>query len=235
RRWFDPLTLTSVTLGLVLLAAFVWWELRTDHPLLDPRLFRHAGFATGSASILVLFVLLFGVFLVILQYLQLVLGDSPLRAAAALLPMTLVMIPISTVAAPLSERFGQRFVGGAGLLISSAGLLAFSSLRADSRFLSLLVAEVILAVGIGLAMTPATNAIVSSLPASKQGVASAVNDTTREIGTALGIAIMGSMFNTGYRHALNGHLVGLPTTTAEQARQAPGLALSAASQLGTRG
>jgi hypothetical protein len=94
------------------------------------------------------------------------------------------------------------------------------------------VAQVILGVGVGLAMTPATNAIVSSLPPEKQGVASAVNDTTREIGTALGIAVMGSMFNTGYRHHLSGHLFGLPSGTAAQARQAPGLALEAASHLG---
>ena len=70
-------------------------------------------------------------------------------------------------------------------------------------------------------MTPATSAIVSSLPAAKQGVASAVNDTTREIGTALGIALMGSMFNTGYRNAIDGDLGGLPAGVADQARSRP--------------
>jgi hypothetical protein len=90
-------------------------------------------------------------------------------------------------------------------------------------------------VGIGLAMTPATNAIVSSLPPAKQGVASAVNDTTREIGTALGIAIMGSTFATGYRHALDGHLAGLPAGAASQAREAPALALQVAGGLGRQG
>jgi hypothetical protein len=99
----------------------------------------------------------------------------------------------------------------------------------------LVVAEVILAVGIGLAMTPATNAIVSSLPAAKQGVASAVNDTTREIGTALGIAIMGSMFTSGYHSGIDGHLAGLPADVANQAREAPALALQAADGLGARG
>jgi EmrB/QacA subfamily drug resistance transporter len=235
RGWIDALTMTSIAVGVGLLAAFVRWELRTDHPLLDPRLFRHAGFATGSASILVLFLVLFGAFLVLLQYLQLILGDSALKAAASLLPMTFVMIPISTLAAPLSERYGQRLVGGAGLLVSAAGVVALSRLGAHSGFAPLLAAQLVLGAGIGLAMTPATNAIVSSLPAAKQGVASAVNDTTREIGTALGIAIMGSAFTTGYRHALDPHLTGIPATAASQARQAPALALQVAGGLGRHG
>jgi EmrB/QacA subfamily drug resistance transporter len=235
RGWSDPLTIAALLTGLVLSVAFVWWELRTEHPLLDPRLFRHRGFATGSASLLVLFAALFGIFLVILQYLQLMLGYSALKAALALLPMTFVMIPISTVAAPLSMRFGQKLVGGSGLAVSAVGLVAFSTLDAQSGFATLLVAQVILAVGVGLAMTPATNAIVSSLPTAKQGVASAVNDTTREIGTALGIAIMGSMFNTGYRQGLSGHLSGVPDGAAAQARRAPALALDAAHGLGHAG
>jgi EmrB/QacA subfamily drug resistance transporter len=235
RGWSAPVTLVALAAGALLAVAFVRWELRTDHPLLDPRLFRYRGFATGSASLLVLFLVLFGLFLVILQYLQVVLGYSALRSAIALLPMTAVMIPLSTMAATLSERFGQKVVGGAGLLASAGGALFFAELGADSGFTALLVAQLVLAVGIGLAMTPATNAIVSSLPAAKQGVASAVNDTTREIGTALGIAIMGSMFTSGYHRGIDGHLAGLPGGVADQAREAPGLALQAAHGLGARG
>ena len=143
----------------------------------------------------------------------------------ALLPLSALMIPISTAAAPLSMRYGMKVVSGAGLALTAGGMLAFSTLDAGSGFGGVLVAQVILAVGIGLAMTPATNAIVSSLPPAKQGVASAVNDTTREIGTALGIALMGSMFTTGYRGAIDGDLGGLPADVADQAREAPGLAL----------
>ena len=235
RGWSAPITVAGLVAGVVLGTAFVLWELRTEHPLLDPRLFRHRGFATGSASMLVLFLALFGTFLVILQYMQLLLGYSPLKSAVALLPMTFVMIPISAAAAPLSMRYGQRLVGGTGLAISAAGSLFFATLDSDSGFGPLLVAQLVLAVGVGLAMTPATNAIVASLPTSKQGVASAVNDTTREIGTALGIAIMGSMFNSGYRSGLSGHLDGLPADVADTARQAPGLALEAARGLGRAG
>ena len=235
RGWASPVTLAGLVAGVALLTAFIRWELRTEHPLLDPRLFRHRGFATGSASLLVLFMALFGIFLVILQYLQLLLGYSALRSAVALLPMTFVMIPVSAIAAPLSERYGQKLIGGGGIAVAAAGMLVFSTLDASSGFVPLLVSQLVLALGIGLAMTPATNAIVSSLPTAKQGVASAVNDTTREIGTALGIALMGSMFNSGYRGSISGHLGGLPAGVADQAREAPGLAFDAADHLGARG
>ena len=233
--WSAPLTVVALAVGVALATVFVLWELRAEHPLLDPRLFRYRGFATGSASLLVLFIALFGIFLVILQYLQLLLGYSALKSAVALLPMTLVMLPVSTVAAPLSVRYGQKLIGGSGLAISALGVAFFSTLDAHSGFASLAVAEVLLALGVGLAMTPATNAIVSSLPTAKQGVASAVNDTTREIGTALGIAIMGSMFTSGYRHGIDGHLAGLTKDVADQAREAPGLVLQAAGHLGPKG
>jgi EmrB/QacA subfamily drug resistance transporter len=235
RGWSDPLTILGLVLGVVLGTAFVLWELRIRHPLLDPRLFRHRGFATGSASMLVLFLALFGTFLVILQYMQFLLGYTPLKAAVALLPMTIVMIPISAAAAPLSMRLGMKAVGGTGLVLTAIGSAAFAMLDAHSGYSALLVAQLILAVGVGLAMTPATNAIVASLPNSKQGVASAVNDTTREIGTALGIAIMGSMFNIGYRRELDSHVAGVPHDVAAQARQAPGLALEIAQKLGRSG
>jgi EmrB/QacA subfamily drug resistance transporter len=231
RGWVDPLTLSAIGVGVTLLAVFVWWELRAEHPLLDPRLFRHRGFSTGSASILVLFLVLFGGFLILLQYLQLILGYSALKAAAALLPMTFVMIPLSTLAAPLSERYGQRVIGGAGLLVSAGGMVALSGLDASSGFVPLLIAELLLGTGIGLAMTPATNAIVSSLPAAKQGVASAVNDTSREIGTALGIAIMGSAFTTGYARAIDDHLTSMPADVASQVKESPAIALKVAEGL----
>lgn len=235
RGWTEPLTVTALVAGVALAAGFVVWELRAEHPLLDPRLFRYRGFAVGSAALLVLFVALFGLFLVILQYLQLMLGYSALKSAVALLPLTFLMIPISASAAPLSMRYGMKLVGGVGLAVTGAGMAAFATLDAESGFPALLVAQVVLGVGIGLAMTPATNAIVSALPIAKQGVASAVNDTTREIGTALGIALMGSMFNTGYRNAIDGDLAGVPSDLADEAREAPGLALDVADGLTSGG
>lgn len=226
--WTAPLTLGALIGGVVLLVAFVRAELRSDAPLLDPRFFRHRGFAAGSVSIFLQFFAMFGFFFVALQFLQLVLGYSTLMAAVALLPMSAVMIPLSAVAGTLADRHGHRLIGGAGMAISAVGLLVFTTLGPDSGYLHFLLASLIIGVGAPLAMTPATTAIVASLPLEKQGVASAVNDTAREIGAAFGVAVLGSAFNIAYRNSIDAHLSGLSASLARQAREAPALALQVA-------
>jgi EmrB/QacA subfamily drug resistance transporter len=228
RGWTDSLTLVGLVGGVIFIAGFVFIELRAKTPLLDPRLFAHHGFATGSASLFLQFFAMFAFFFLSLQYLQLVLGYGTLTAAAALLPMTVVIMPVAAASGTLSERFGHRLVGGAGLAVSALGFGAFALLGAHSGFLLFLVATLIIGVGAALAMTPATNAIIASLPRSKQGVASAVNDTARELGAAFGVAVLGSAFNTGYRRAIDSHLAGLPAAVAKQAREAPAIAIQLA-------
>jgi len=233
--WTSALTFLSIGGGLLALAAFVWWELRVENPLLDPRLFRLRGFGTGSAGLFIMFLAMFGFFLVAMQFLQLILGYSPLKAAVALLPQMLVMLPLSAAAAQLSERFGQRRMTAAGLLVAAAGMALLATLTASSGYWHFFAGMMIVSVGIGLAMTPATTAIVASLPPSKQGVASAVNDTAREVGGALGIAILGSAFNTAYRSGITDHLGGLSAQDATNAREAPALSFDVANHLGDNG
>jgi MFS family permease len=215
--------------------AFVLWELRADQPLLDPRLFRLRGFGTGSAGIFVMFLAIFGFMLVAMQFLQLILGYSPLKSAVALLPQMLLMIPLSAVAAQLATRFGQKRLTALGLLVSALGMVWYLSLDAQSGYWEFFVGMLLVTVGVGLAMTPATTAIVASLPLSKQGVASAVNDTAREVGAALGVAILGSAFSTAYRGDIEDHLGGLPDGVAEGAREAPAIALQSGRELGAQG
>jgi EmrB/QacA subfamily drug resistance transporter len=233
--WTAPLTVGSLVLGAVAAVGFVLWELRVDRPLLDPRLFRLRGFGTGAAGLFVMFLAVFGFMLVAIQYLQLILGYSPLKAALGLLPQMVLMIPLSAIAAQLSMRFGQKRLTAIGLLVSAAGMVWFVRLSASSGYWDFFVGMLLVTVGIGLAMTPATTAIVGSLPLAKQGVASAVNDTAREVGAALGVAVLGSAFNTAYRDDITGHLSGLPDSTAEGAREAPAIALDSARALGSRG
>jgi EmrB/QacA subfamily drug resistance transporter len=235
RGWTDPITLAGLIGGAVVLAAFVRAELASRAPLLDPRLFRFRGFATGSMSLFLQFFAMFGFFFVSVQFLQLVLGYSALTAALAIIPMSLVMIPLSTVAATLAERYGQREIGTLGLAISAVGFLALMTLDAGSSYLHLLVGLVIVGAGAALAMTPATNAIVSSLPAAKQGVASAVNDTARELGGAFGIAMLGSAFNVGYRGDIETELSRFPADVAEGAHESPAIAIDMGRSLGDRG
>ena len=199
RGWSDPVTLVGIIGGVVAGFLFVGWELRTPAPLLDPRLFKLRGFSTGSTSLFLQFFAIFGFFFISLQYLQLVLGYGTLKSAVALLPIAAVMMPLSTVAASLAERYGQRIIGAAGLMISAVGFVGIATMNASSSYWELLVWLLFVGGGTALAMTPATNAIVGSLPRAKQGVASAVNDTARELGAAFGIAILGSAFNSGYR------------------------------------
>jgi EmrB/QacA subfamily drug resistance transporter len=233
--WTSAMTVGSLVLGALAAVGFVLWELRVAQPLLDPRLFRLRGFGTGAAGLFVMFLAVFGFMLVAIQYLQLILGYSPLKSALGLLPQMLLMIPLSAVAAQLSMRFGQKRLTALGLLVSAAGMAWFVGLDANSGYWEFFVGMLLVTVGIGLAMTPATTAIVGSLPLAKQGVASAVNDTAREVGAALGVAVLGSAFNTAYRGDIAGQLDGLPAETAAGAREAPAIALDGARALGDRG
>jgi EmrB/QacA subfamily drug resistance transporter len=235
RGWTDPLTLAGLVVGVVSLVAWVGWSLRTPTPLLDMRSFRNRGFATGSGSLFVQFFGMFGLFLVALQFLLLVLGFGTLEAAVALLPMVLVILPLSAVAAPLAERLGQRVVGAAGLVITAAGFVLLAAMDTTSGYPHFLAGLIVVGVGMALAATPATNAIVGSLPPAKQGVASAVNDTARELGAAFGIAVLGSAFNSAYSDAISGSLTGLPTEAASVAGDSAAGAFAVAGQIGPAG
>jgi EmrB/QacA subfamily drug resistance transporter len=233
--WTSAVTLASIATGIASVAAFIWYELRVDEPLLDPRLFRLRGFGTGSAGLFIMFLAMFGFFLVSMQFLQLILGYSPLKAAVALLPQMLLMMPLAAAAAPLSVRFGQRRLTALGLLIGTIGMASFATLDAHSSYWHFFVSMLIVSVGIALAMTPATTAIVNSLPIAKQGVASAVNDTAREVGGALGVAVLGSAFNTAYRSGITDQLGGLSPENADGALEAPAIAFQIARSLGDEG
>ena len=237
RGWSDALILGAFALAVVSLGAFAAWELRREHPLLDPRLFRLRGFSAGSLALTIQFFGAFGMFFTMLQYLQYVTGRSPLQAAVALLPMPFVMIPTARNAPRIADRFGIRRVVPVGLLLSATGLFFMSRLGVDLTYWHFALALVVFAAGMGLAGTPATTAIVSSLPPSKQGVASAVNDTSRELGSALGIAILGSVLASGYRESLqaSGALTGLPAQVVEQATSSVAFVQAGADQLTAMG
>jgi MFS family permease len=193
RGWGDALVAGGFAAAAVLGAAFVAWELRRPEPMLDPRLFALRGFSSGSLSVFVQFFAMFGVIFVLLQFLQLVLGYSPLQAGAALAPMAVVMIAVAPRVPKLVARVGVRPVGPVGLGLMAAGLVMLSTMDAGSSYWHLLAGGLVLGLGMALAAAPATTAIVESLPDAQQGVASAVNDASREVGGALGIAVLGSV------------------------------------------
>jgi EmrB/QacA subfamily drug resistance transporter len=228
--WSNPLTATALAAGAGGIVAFVLWELRRREPMLDPRNFLRRGFGAGSLSVTVQFFAAFGFLFLALPYLQLVKGYSPLHASAALLPMALVVIPLSRVSPMIAGRVGVRVAGAAGLALMAAGFLVLATLDAGSSYWLFLAGLVPFGAGMALAGAPATTAIVASLPREKQGVASAVNDVSRELGGALGIAVLGSLFNSGYRTAFAAHTQALPPAIAQKATSS----LAAAQQVGAR-
>ncbi|MFE2825871.1 MFS transporter [Streptomyces sp. NPDC059271] len=216
RGWADPVTLGGIGLGLVVLAGFVLFELRRANPLLDPRLFRNQHFAAGSLSIMLQFFVFFGFIFVMMQYLQLVRGDSALMAATSMLPMALTMVPVSRATPRLVARFGFRGPWVAGLVAVAGGMGVLSLLDASSPYWLIATGLVPLGAGMGLAMTPATTSITDALPRSLQNVGSAMNDLARELGGALGIAVLGSLLSAAYRDHMS--LPGLPDHVADAAR-----------------
>jgi EmrB/QacA subfamily drug resistance transporter len=217
--WLDPVTLLGFGLGAVLVAAFVVFELNRSEPMLDPRLFARRGFGVGSLSLTLQFFAQFGLLFVALQYLQFVLGYSPLQAGLSMLPMALMLMVISPRAPKLAQRVGVRVVGGFGI---------FATLGTDSSYWQFGTGALITGIGIALATAPATTAIVSSLPAERQGIASAVNDLTREVGGAFGIAVLGSVLNSVYRDDIASATARLPTPAASAAQDS----IAAASAIG---
>ncbi len=197
--WTSGGTLLAFGLAAVFLVAFVGWELRAEHPTLDPRLFRFRGFGMGSASITTIFFCMFGMFFIASQFLQYVKGYSPLHAGLATMPSALMMIVVSPRSPRITAAFGVRKTMRVGFVLAAIGLVGMGTLDAHSSYWHFLASLIVLASGIALVMPPSTTAIIGSLPLSKAGVGSAVNDVTREVGGAVGIAVLGSVLNSFYR------------------------------------
>jgi EmrB/QacA subfamily drug resistance transporter len=199
RGWLSTPTLAAFAIAAAILFAFARWELRISEPMLDLRFFRNPQFAAAASSISLVFFVMFGMIFVMTQYLQLVLGYSPLGAGVRMLPWAAMYMISTRRSARFVERFGQRVVVSWGMVVVAAGLaiLALSGLQANYPLLALSL--VVSAAGMGMVTAPSTGAIIVALPLNKAGVGSAVNDTTRELGGALGVAVMGSLVASLYR------------------------------------
>ena len=227
--WTAPLPLAGVIIGLAGVAGFVAWELRHRAPLLEVRLFRERGLASGSVVLLTVFGVQAGISIVLFPFFQTVFGWSGLLSTAALMPMAGLMMVASGLAPRLAERAGARATMATGIVLAGAGLALMATLvSVDGGYHAILPGMLAMGLGMGLSMTPATGAITSALPRERQGVASALNDVTREFGTALGVALLGALLSAGYRSAITPRLEGLPSDTATTAREGIANAIEAA-------
>jgi len=232
RGWTDALVLTCLVGGAALLIAFAILELRVRYPLLDVRLFAIPEFGTGAAAITVLFLVMFGFFYLAMQFMQLVMGYSAIGTAFALSPLAVPMLILSPLSSWYLPRMGLRAVVFSGLLLLAAGLLGLRLVHLDSPYWDLAWPLLVVSTGVGIFTAPTTSAIMSAAPDDKQGVASAVNDTTREVGAALGIALTGSLLASGYAHHIAPAIDALPLPVREAARGSLAGATAAAAHLG---
>ena len=229
--WSDPVVIGAFVASAVLLFAWIRVELAQKDPLLDPRLFRISRFRMGSFTITTAFLAMFGMFFVLTQYLQFVLDYTPLEAALRTLPFAPAMILVAPQGPRVAAAIGAGRTMALGMFISTIGLAAFGFMTTDTPYLPIGITIVIAASGMALVFPAATESIISSLPQNKAGVASAMNDATREVGGAIGIALLGTLLSSGYRSGLGSAADGLPADAAEAAEDNVGAALAVAGNL----
>jgi predicted MFS family arabinose efflux permease len=216
-------------------ALFVLTELRIPAPLLDPRVFADRALAASAVTITALFAATFGFFFLGMQYAQLILGYSALRAAVAFAPFAVPVIALSVLSHRYAPRWGPGRVLAGGLALIAVGFAAMLMLRADSSYPDLLGPTLVVGAGIGLATTPATSTIMLALRDDQQGVASAINDTAREVGAAVGMAVAGSVLAGRYAADVASQLAGVPAPLAEQIADGFGRATAIAQTMGPAG
>lgn len=216
RGWTAPRTLGEVAIAAFAFAAFVIWEARVDHPLIDVRVFTNRAFSAASGALAMTFFALFGTLFALTQYLQLVHGYSTLAAGVRALPFAAAMAAVSPLSSVLAGRVGVRLVVPVGLAVMAGGLLWLSDITAATGYPHVALAVIAMGAGMGLIMAPASESIMTALPQHQAGAGSAINDTVREVGGALGVAVIGSLVSASYRSHL--HLAGLPAGVTRAAR-----------------
>jgi EmrB/QacA subfamily drug resistance transporter len=230
RGWTSAVTLAELGLGAILIAAFIYRELHVPSPLIDVRVFRHRAFSAASSAIGLTFLALFGSLFALTQYLQLVHGYTPLSAGVRALPFAVAVMATAPLSSRLVARLGIRVVIPAGLIAMGGGLLLLTQTTPTTSYWFLAVGVAIMGAGMGLVMAPAGESIMSVLPAEQYGAGSAVNDTVQELGGSLGIAVIGSIVASSFRHGLNAS--GLPAGLVTPARSSIAAADATAAHAG---
>jgi EmrB/QacA subfamily drug resistance transporter len=231
--WTSTRAAVGFTLAAALLVGFALAERRSTHPMLDVTVFANRRFSGGSLAVTAGFLTLFGFIFVITQYFQFVKEYSAFQSGVRLLPVA-VSIAVASILGPrLVERIGTTAVVAVGLAVFAAGLGWASTVDAVTPYGEIAMQMVLLGGGLGLTTAPATEAIMGSLSADKAGIGSAVNDTTRELGGTLGVAIVGSVFASVYSAQLASapEVAALPTDVSSAMRSSMAVAHRVIEQL----
>ena len=233
--WLSGESLLIFGLAAVVLGLFARRELTARHPMLDLRLFRDRRFSVASGGMTLVFFAMFGTFFLVSQYFQLVLGYTAFESGLFQLPMALVMMALAPQAPALVARFGAARVVPVGLASVATGLVLFSLMGTDTSIWWMYGPILCLGAGISITMTPLTTLIMSSVSLGKAGVGSAMNDTTRELGGALGVAVLGSLLTSAYTSSIDGAVAGLGAADRTVAESGMVGAFQVAQRLGASG
>lgn len=219
--WTDSGVLLSFVLAAIILSAFTYWELHAPNAMLPMRFFRNASFTVANLTLVLMTFSLFGLTFFLTQFFQSVLGYEPLLAGAASLPVAVTLVVGGVNSARIAERIGtKRTVAAGALLVTLAMVYYVFVLTETTSYTIIVVGQITFAFGLSLMISPATNSVMQSIPVSKAGVGSAMNDMTRQLGGALGIAVLGTILNAAYRTTVKPLVDSLPAFAPDAAREA---------------
>lgn len=238
RGWASTASLVNFALGIGVGILFVAWEIRRDDPMLDMSLFRNRSFSAGSTTLTLLFFAMAGTVFLQAQYLQFILDYTPLAAGFALVPAAIGILVAAGPGAHLAAMHGSRVAVAAGTSIATCSVAVQAAFADGGSYLPTGVGLLLFGLGAGIAMPAATEMIMATLPPARAGVGSAVNDTVREFGGALGVAVVGSIAATGYASSMRGELGELANVAATERRLITdnvGAAIETSRQLGAEG
>ena len=234
RGWGSSATIGGFVASIAVIGAFAFWEMHRDQPMLDLTFFRNPRFTVANVAVTMAFFAIAGAVFIVTQMLQFILGFDPLEAGIGLLPVAIMFMVFAPIAPRIVERFGSKRLVGFGLVGGAFGLFILSTVRADSSYVHIALGLVCMSGGMSMAMPSATESIMGSVPKEKAGVGSAMNDTTRQAGGALGVAVLGSVLASGFTSELSRRLPRLQLTGSGVARtkQSIGAAIAYADHLG---
>lgn len=233
--WLSSETLGLGGLGIVTIIMFVLWELRTKSPMLDVKLFRNRAFSVSSLTLTLVFFALMGIFFNISQLMQLVFEYTPLESAVRMLPIAFAIMISAPFSSKLVEKFGNRRTVAAGMVLIALGTFMLSRIGIESPYEALVASMITVALGMGTAMSPTTDLLMSAVPKNRAGMGSATNDVTRELGASLGIAVLGSLLASQYSAKIAPIAAQVPEVARSAVEQSLAGALAVAERAGEVG
>ncbi|MEU4231404.1 MFS transporter [Nonomuraea sp. NPDC026600] len=227
--------LTPTLFGVAVLAAFVWWERRTDHPAFDVRNFSNVRFSSAIGMMGIVFFAMMGGMFFLTFYMQIVLGFSPIQAGALMIPFAAAQLIFAPLSQRVNQRFGAKLSSVVSMLVVTAALTSYAFLDQSTPIVVIEIIFFVQGAAMANIMPPATTAIMEALPREKAGVGSAMSNTVRQIAGALGVAVLGSVLSSSYRGEIAPALSGLPAGAQHAAGESIMATVGAAHALGERG